>query len=295
MSKAPSTKSGTYMALFRAIESTKPAEERLFHDPYAAAFLSGYHQTLIAGCRIPFFRKLLATYIQLRWPGTHTAAIARTKLIDDMVIQAVREEGINQIIILSATFDTRAHRLNIGKPVSFVEVDHPDTQHFKQTRLWELIQSPVIHLDYVKLDMNKEYLADVISPYVVNQRHYNKTLFLWENLTTHLEARHAEAMFGFIRSFPPGTQVIVTYPDKAVLENPQEYLGFSRINNTLRRAGEDWDYGLDPRNITAFMHERNMIIRYDGGADKYRQQYFGEKSKKMKGYEYFRVVKSELK
>lgn len=277
------------------MESTKPAEERLFHDPYAAAFLSNYHQTLISGCRIPFFRKLLAAYIQIRWPGTHTAAIARTKLIDDMILQAVCEEGITQIIILSATFDTRAHRLNFGKPVSFVEVDHPDTQHFKQSRLWELIPSPAVHLDYVKLDMNKEQLADVISPYVINQRHRNKTLFLWENLSTHLEATQAEAMFSFIRSFPSGTQVIVTYPDKAVLENPGHYRGFSRINNTLRRAGENWDYGLDPRNITAFMHERNMIIRYDGGADKYRLQYFGAKSNRMKGYEYFRVVRSELK
>ncbi|WP_212002706.1 SAM-dependent methyltransferase [Chitinophaga sp. HK235] len=295
MNRAPSTKSGTYMALFRAMESTKPAEERLFYDPYAAAFLAGYHQTLIAGCNIPFVRKLLAAYIQLRWPGTHTAAIARTKLIDDMIVQAVCEQDINQIIILSATFDTRAHRLNIGRPVSFVEVDHPETQYFKQSKLWELIQSPAVHLDYVKLDMNKEHLADVISPVLLKQRDHYKTLFLWENLSTCLEAQHAEAMFRFIRSFPSGTQVIVTYPDRAVLENPHQYKGFSRINKTLHRAGEGWDYGLDPQNITAFMHERNMKVLYDGGADRYRAEYFGEKSQDMKGYEYFRVVRSELR
>lgn len=283
------------MAFFRAIESTKPAEERLFYDPYAAAFLSAYHQTLIAGCSVPFFRKMLAAYIQLRWPGTHTAAVARTRLIDDMIMKAVHDDGINQIFILSATFDTRAHRLNIGKPLHYVEVDHPDTQTFKKQQLWNLIQSPAVHLDYVKMDMSKEKLEDVISPYILRQRHQYKTLFLWEGLTTSVEARQAESIFQFIKSFPAGTQVIFTYADKAALENPGKFRGFSRITSTLRRAGEIWDYGLDPGNITAFMHERNMNVLFDGGADKYREIYFKEKSKHMKGYEYFRVVKSQLK
>ncbi|CAL1516904.1 hypothetical protein MMC2321_00633 [Chitinophaga sp. MM2321] len=281
------------MALFRAIETSKPEEERLFNDPFAAAFLSKYHRTLLAGCTLPFIRKILSAYIQLRWPGTHTAAVARTKLIDDMIIKAVREDGINQVVILSATFDTRAHRLNIGMPVNFVEVDHPSLQYFKKQKLHEILHSPAKFVDYIKLDMNTQRLADVFSSVMLHNG--IKTLFLWEGLTTNMEAREAESIFKFIGSFPPGTQVIFTYADKAVLEKPHAFRGFSRVNRTLRRAGENWDYGLHPTDITAFMHNRNMKVLYDGGADKYREEYFKEKSRNMKGYEYFRVVKSELK
>ncbi|NSL88167.1 SAM-dependent methyltransferase [Chitinophaga sp. Mgbs1] len=285
------------MAVFRALESTKPANERLFFDPFAGAFASRFYRTILAACSVPFVRKTFEAYIQLRWPGTYTAAVARTRLIDDMITKAVREDGINQIFILNATLDTRAHRLDIGMPVSFVEVNHPDTQNFKQKQIWGMLgnaEMPAVHVDYVKLDMSRQQLADTISPILLQKSRY-KTLFLWEALTTSMEAAQAESLFEFIKSYPPGTQVIITYADKDVFENPRAYPGFSRIYKALRHAGENWDYGMNAGDVTAFMRERNMQLLYDGGADKYREQYFGEKSKCMKGYEYFRVMRSELK
>lgn len=281
------------MALFRAFESTRPENDRLFFDPYAAAFLPDYYKVLLACCRLSFVRKLFAIYIQLRAPGTYTAAVARTKLIDDMVIKAVREEGVNQIIILNATLDTRAHRLNIGLPVNFVEVDHPSIQFIKKSMLQDLLGHPVTHVDYVKLDMNTENLADIVSPRM-HRQHY-KTLFLWEGLTTQVEAMQAENIFRYINLYPKGTQVIFTYIDKAVLDNPRKFTGFRRINYLLRKAGENWNYGMYPKDIETYIRHRNMTLLYEGGADKYRATYFGTKSSRMKGYEYFRVVRSVLK
>ncbi|MCW3463609.1 class I SAM-dependent methyltransferase [Chitinophaga nivalis] len=293
MSRSPTSKSGLYMAGFRALESCKPEGERLLYDPFATAFLSRFLQTIFAACTLPVARKLFSSYIQLRWPGVFTAAVARTKLIDDMIIHAVEKEGINQVIILSASYDTRAHRLKIGAPLHYVEVDHPEVQLNKRKILSELLEIPVIPVDYIPLNMGEEGMSEVIDQ-LLNRKHY-KTLFLWEALTTWEEAREAEAIFRYISSFASGTQVIITYLDRAPLDNPKAYPGFSRIYRTLRRAGEKWDYGLRPKDIHQFMEAHHMQIRYDAGADQYRALYFGEESRHMKGYEYFRIVRGEVK
>lgn len=293
MSRSPATKSGTYMAAFRAIESTKPEKERLLHDPFAAVFLSKFYQLLLVCCNISLFRKIITGCIQFRWPGSFTAGVARTKLIDDMIIDAVRNDGINQVIILHATYDTRAHRLNVGVPLHYVEMDHPDLQHRKRTMLASLGGLPTIPIDYVQLDMNTQQISEVI-PQLCYRQHY-KTLFLWEGLVSNMEAKQGETIFHHIRQFNPGTQIIFTYAEKAALENPKAFYGFEKVNRLLRRAGENWDFGMCPAELHPYLEEHEMKLRYDGGAADYRAQYFGDKSKQMKGYEYFRVLRAEVK
>lgn len=293
MSRSPANKSGTYMAAFRAIESTKPEKERLLHDPFAAIFLSKFYQFLLACCSYRLMRNIVTGCIQLRWPGTFTAAVARTKLIDDMIIDAVRAEGINQVIILNATYDTRAHRLNVGQPLHYVEMDHPELQHRKRKLLASLGGLPTVHVDYVQLDMNIQHISDVI-PQLFYRQHY-KTLFLWEGLTSNMEAKQGETIFHYVRKFSPGTQIIFTYVEKAVFNNPKAFYGFVRIDRLLRRAGENWDFGMYPAELQRYLDAHHMKLRYDGGAADYRTQYFGEKSKRMKGYEYFRVARAEVK
>ena len=62
-----------------------------------------------------------------------------------------------------------------------------------------------------------------------------------------------------------------------------------------KRAGENWDFGLCPDELRTYLDSYNMLLRYEGGAADYRAQYFGEKSKGMKGYEYFRLARAEVK
>jgi methyltransferase (TIGR00027 family) len=293
MSRLPATKSGTYMAAFRAIESTKPPAERLLYDPFAAAFLPALYQAIIACCSIRLIRNIVTACIQLRWPGSFTAGIAGTRMIDDMIIHAVKTQGINQVIILNATFDTRAHRLNIGVPVHFVEMDHSAIQMTKRKILASLSGLPVVHVDYVQFDMNTQQISDVI-PQLFYQEHY-KTLFLWEGVTTWQDAKVGEAMFHHIKTFRPGTQFIFTYAEKAVLDNPEAFYGFTSIDRRLRRHGENWDFGIVPETLHAYLNAHNIQLHYDGGASAYRARYFGEKSKHMKGYEYFRIARAEIK
>jgi O-methyltransferase involved in polyketide biosynthesis len=85
----PNTASRTaeYMAFYRAMESARPRRKRLFTDPFAIHFLRPSLRRAAVLSRIPYLAAAVAWYADRHAPGARTSAIARTRLIDDVVSQ----------------------------------------------------------------------------------------------------------------------------------------------------------------------------------------------------------------
>src|SRR5262245_19392848 len=114
-------------ALFHALESLRPARERLFDDPFARTFLTS-PLAFVAGLgSVPGLRWLPPWIIDTRWPGVRSSVVARTRLIDDLISDCVAER-VEQFVVLGAGFDSRAYRLPALRKLTVFEVDHPDTQ-----------------------------------------------------------------------------------------------------------------------------------------------------------------------
>src|SRR5215470_16317161 len=119
------------MALQRALESSRPASSRLFTDPYARAFTTGRLAFLAWISGLPLIGHVAPTlYDVIAGPGPRPSAVARTRLIDDL-IQA-RATEFDQLVILGAGFDTRPSRLASLHRVEVFEVDQPQTQARKR-------------------------------------------------------------------------------------------------------------------------------------------------------------------
>src|SRR5262249_40206956 len=134
MKQNHSSRTAEYMALFRALETVQPEKKALFADPYAELFLSRNLLLAAQVARIQPVGNLIRFYIDKRWPGARTAAVGRTRFIDEVTKDAVRQ-GITQVVILGAGFDTRAWRTIDLAAVKVFEVDHPDTTARKQLLL----------------------------------------------------------------------------------------------------------------------------------------------------------------
>src|SRR5437879_2500211 len=113
MTPGKASRTAQHMALFRAIESSRPADSRLFHDPFAKLFLEPSFRFVVQLSRLPILRDVaprtidfIADFIA---PGARSSAIARTRFIDDLVCAALRKVG--QLVILGAGYDSRAYRL----------------------------------------------------------------------------------------------------------------------------------------------------------------------------------------
>src|SRR5690348_2787058 len=117
------SRTAEYMALFRALESSRrPAAARLFDDRYAARLLRGGLAALARVAALPLLGPAVAGLVDWRAPGARSSGVARTRRIDD-AIRAARRDGIAQLVLLGAGFDCRAHRLTELAGARVFEID----------------------------------------------------------------------------------------------------------------------------------------------------------------------------
>jgi methyltransferase (TIGR00027 family) len=275
------------MALFRALESVRPAGERLFADRFATAFLSARLRRVVAVSRIAAVGDLVRRFIDRRWPGARTSGVARTRYVDD-VVQAALGSGVEQVVILGAGFDARAYRISAMTRVPVFEVDQPSTSAVKRRIVEQALGSLPGHVRFVSVDFNSDSLPGTMS--AAGYDRCRQTLFIWEGVTNYLTATAVDATLRWCARAAGGSVVIFTYVHRQVLEAPHLFEGTQKLFATLARSNERWTFGLDPSCVPSFVTERGLVLDEDVGAADYRVRYFGRAAARMRGYEFYRVA-----
>lgn len=98
-----------WVAAYRAVESARP--DALFHDPLADR---------LAGERGHAIAAAAPWVIRSGW-----WLVARTKLIDDLIAQAIRD-GCDRALTLAAGLDARPYRLDVPSDFVWFEADLPE-------------------------------------------------------------------------------------------------------------------------------------------------------------------------
>ncbi len=273
------------MALFRALESTRPSGKRLFNDPYALAFLDSKLKRAAQLSRIPFIRTLVQNIIYRKIPGAYSSGLARTKYIDDLLLYAVNH-GAQQVLILGAGFDTRGLRLSFLRNIPVIEIDHPNTSSHKTRILRASLPSLPGNILYYQLDFNKESLDDMISWNPIDLA--RPTAIIWEGVTNYLTASAVENVFRFLSRFAGGSYVIFTYVHRMVLDNPQLFYGAEKLLQDLDKIEERWTFGFRPDELKQYLNKFDWALLEDKGAVDYRHKYMPRNTEK--GYEFYRVA-----
>ncbi|HXQ20168.1 MAG TPA: SAM-dependent methyltransferase [Candidatus Acidoferrales bacterium] len=287
MKEGHASRTAEYMALFRALESSRPPGRRLFEDPLARHFLSPPLALVARLSAVPGIRKLLSWFIDHRWPGARSSAVARTRFIDDAVI-ACLQAHIEQVVILGAGFDSRAYRLHALKMVAVFEVDHPDTLKTKRGMLDRALSGLPERVRFVPTDFNQRQLEQAMA--AAGYRNSVPTLFLWEGVTNYLTEAAVDATLRWCSRAAPGSQLVFTYVHRAVLDDPRSFFGTEKLLATLAASGEKWTFGIDPAAVSDFLAQRGLTLERDLGAEDYRRLYFKAAARGMRGYEFYRIV-----
>ena len=275
------------MAFFRALESSRPSDIRLFEDRFAEEFLRPSLRTVVHLSRLPLFRVLLPWLIDQRYPGARSSGVARTRFIDDSLEKAL-QDGIKQIVILGAGFDCRAYRIPGIDRARVYEVDHPSTLTVKRERLRHVSGELPVHVAFAEIDFNHQSLKDVLigSGFDANFR----TFFIWEGVTNYLSEQAVDTTLRFISTTAIESQLIFTYIHRGVLDNPMEFAGTHNLVRLLRKEGEAWTFGLYPIELPPYLEARGFELIDDVGSAEYRARYMNSRGGHMKGYEFYRIA-----
>jgi methyltransferase (TIGR00027 family) len=289
--KGEASRTAEYMALFRALEGCRSPRRRLFVDPLARGFLRPPLRGVVDLARLPGLAELACRFIDRRWPGARTSAVARTKLIDERVSGAVAR-GIRQLVILGAGFDARAWRLPACRTCVVFEVDHPATQARKRELLPAGDDAAAADVRFVPTDFDREEVSDALA--AAGYEGGRPTLFLWEGVTNYLTPDAVDRTLRWCAAAAPESQLLFSYVDREVLDAPQAFFGTARLLASLEAAGERWTFGLDPAGLEAYLRERGLRLLEDVGASQYRAACYGAEAQRMRGYEFYRIARVEV-
>jgi len=167
------------VALVRAMESRRP--DRLFHDPYAAAFLAAA-PTVFDRDR----RGAVAGLGGLSAAGAafSSHAVIRTRFFDDHLLD-VTEQGVRQVVLLAAGLDTRAYRLPWPAGVRLFEVDLAEVLDFKRRVLAKRAAVPRCDRRPVPADLCADWTVPLTG---AGLRPDRPTAWLLEGLLIYLSA-----------------------------------------------------------------------------------------------------------
>ena len=285
------SRTAEFMALFRALESARPAGKALFRDPFAEGFVDPALRPLVRWSAMPMAGLLLRTFIDRFWPGARTSGVARTRLIDDWVAEAIAK-GCRQLVVLGAGFDSRAWRLPDLSGLLVFEVDHPSTAAAKSGRLQALGADPS-RVVSVALDFDRDRLADRLATAGFDAT--KVTMVVWEGVTNYLTENAVLSVFARAGTLVPGSRLAFTYIHRGVLTDPTRFEGAPRIMLAVSSAGEPWTFGLYPQSLAHSLAPFGLQLLEDLGADDYRARYFGKSAARMRGYAFYRAALAAVK
>ncbi len=248
----------------RAIESKKPADERICYDPYARAFVSNMMWLL---------SKIFVEtgYAEKRGPGVMAFMLARERYIDDF-IKARLSEGIKQVVILGAGFDARAYRMPELQRLRVFEVDHPATQAVKRKRLKKVVDPPPPQVTFVPVDFDTQTLAERLTASGYEER--CKTLFVWQGVVHYLTKEGVNSTLEFIAHHSaPGSAVIFDYVYSDYMQDTS-HGEVERMQRSARVTGEGLVFGIARGQAAPFLAQRGFTNIRDVSAADLKRMYF---------------------
>jgi methyltransferase (TIGR00027 family) len=270
----PGSKTAMNIAGNRFDESRLPEGERICYDPYAVHFISPESLALLND---PIKLKAASEYWGRLVPGMGNSIRARVRYFDDFVTKSI-DEGMEQLVILGAGYDTRAHRIEgLKGRVTVFEVDHPDTQAVKIEKIKEIFGGLPDHVTYVSMDLLTGDLGKKLFENGYDSS--KKSLFLMEGLLCYLKPDAVDRILSFIKENScKGSSILLDYFPKSVVDGSCEIEAGRNMYKFMSLVGDPLLFGIKEGTVETFLGERGFSQVCNVTSEDYRRAYFHGKN-----------------
>ena len=255
------------VAALRVLETRLPADERLFGDAYAADFVPAWLMCLL---RRPRVVNAIMKRRERLVPGIRTMLLCRTRCLDDMLAAAIAD-GVDQVVILGAGFDSRGYRIDGVERTQVYEVDHPPTQALKLERLRQRGRAIPSNVTFVPVDFETDDLETTLTE--AGFRLDLKTFFIWEGVTQYITAEAVNNTLRFVAKSAAGSTIAFTYIRQDVVDGTGVSEAFRKLLRRGETSGEPWIFGIAPAALEAFLRERGLELVEEVDAPEHRRRY----------------------
>src|SRR6185503_12823901 len=124
-----------WVAVYRAMETQR--RDAIFRDPFASRLAGDKGEAIVDAMK---------NGRTMAW-----AMIVRTAVMDEIILERVRNGGADLVLNLAAGLDARAWRMPLPRTLRWVDVDLPEILEYKTTLLRN--ETPVCRYEGVPLDL----------------------------------------------------------------------------------------------------------------------------------------------
>ncbi len=171
-----------WVAVYRAAESERP--DALFNDRFAALLAGPHGQDIV---------KSIPGGSLMGW-----SIVVRTRVIDEVVLSAIANDGIDTVLNLAAGLDTRPYRLALPANLHWIEVDLPEISAYKEQKLHN--ETPVCRLERIRLDLSDAEKRRALFTRI--NRDARKVLVITEGILMYLTPEHVAELTAELRAQP---------------------------------------------------------------------------------------------
>jgi methyltransferase (TIGR00027 family) len=237
-------------------------------------------------------------FAERRAPGSVGIVLGRSRYIDDCLRDCLTD-GIGQLVILGAGYDSRAYRFEALKgTVKVFEVDHPATQAVKTRKLRRLLGSLPSHVVYAPIDLIKGALDKTLFESGYDRK--LKTLFICEGVMYYLSAEAVDEILAFVaNNSAKGSAIVFDYFVQMTADKANES-GIStkkleQIARSARRHGEPVTFRMRPESVGEFLSTRGFQMRANVTAQDLKTLYFKGSSQRRRVSAHLAVVRATVR
>jgi methyltransferase (TIGR00027 family) len=221
-------------------------------------------------------RPLAAALERATVPGIKLHYALRKRYLEEIARDALLD-GLSQVVVIGAGFDTLALRLHEAFPnTRFFEIDHPATQRVKR-RVAESQHTAKHNLKFISLDLahgNLEASLLASKDYLPSA----DTLFVAEGLLMYLAPAEVDLILQFVR-YHSGLKSRFAFTFMETRSDGR--IGFHKssraVDAWLRLRGESFKWGIHRARIAEFLAARGFTVREIVTSEVLRNRYLKTK------------------
>lgn len=274
-------------AICRMIEQYQLEEIRLFDDPVAKELVGDLIKFLM---QFAGMRNLTVQQTDAVAKGIYGVQVCRTRFIDD-VVKAAISQGIEQLVILGAGYDTRPYRLPQIESVKVFEVDLPAVQEDKKKKLQKHLGHLPDHVTFISIDFDTQTLEAAFSGSTVNPG--KSAIFVWEGVTQYISEGAVRQTLASVGKSAPGGIIVFTYVLKSIIERRSDIPDADHMMDVVAKQSP-WVFGLEPSEISDFLKPYHLSLSADVGNADYQEKYLKPMERDLVVFEGERIIQATV-
>ncbi|MGD2067629.1 MAG: SAM-dependent methyltransferase [Gemmatimonadota bacterium] len=280
------------IAVLRGLEQRRPEGGRLVDDPVSLRLLPAASRGLIRVLQSTGLADAILRRRERQLPGVIGSLLCRTRYMDDVLRESL-EDGVRQVAILGAGFDTRAYRVPGLEGVEVFEVDHPAVQDSKRKALERASIALPSNVTLVGVDFDHDDLGDVLAE--AGFRPGVRTLFIWEGVTQYISRDAIADTLAWVATVAaPGSRLVFSYVREDVISGVRASAAERKVMARAEGGGAPWRTGFDPAGMSVLLERHGLEMVEELGGEDYRKRYLEPAGRDLATLRAERVVLAQL-